>query len=354
MNRRFIEDFGPAVYELKENYRSSKRVLDVADKIIPGSCGFDNIFLEGDFEIYDAENEEDEARWIYNKIDYLIKKKTFYEIDGIVAYERIAILARTKYVFREIEELLKENNTPYYYKKAPGPIAFETKEMSVFNFALMVYLNPEDEIHLVKLCKIVNQKFHPKTKGIDALKEIAANAKLNSYKAIINILLEFNEDGSNLISLLTRLKKDVEKGLLVDKDDDKLMFINDIEEVLIHWYNYAKKTDRKSLHNFRNAMALGHTHPMAQNNGITLSTVHTMKGLEFDIVFIAGMNEGTFPDYRAIRDGVNGIEMKQEKNNAYVAVTRAKRFLYITWPKSKMMPWGDPKLQQKSRFIASL
>jgi DNA helicase-2/ATP-dependent DNA helicase PcrA len=65
------------------------------------------------------------------------------------------------------------------------------------------------------------------------------------------------------------------------------------------------------LHQFKNAMALGQTHPLAQHSGVTLSTVHTMKGQEFDIVFIIGMDDETFPDYRAVRSG--GVELTQEK-----------------------------------------
>ena len=96
-------------------------------------------------------------------------------------------------------------------------------------------------------------------------------------------------------------------------------------------------------------MALGKTHPLTQKNGITLSTVHTMKGQEYDIVFLIGMDDETFPDYRAVRSG--GLQMIQEKNNVYVAFTRAKRFLYVTWPQKRLMPWGDYKVRNISRFL---
>jgi DNA helicase-2/ATP-dependent DNA helicase PcrA len=127
------------------------------------------------------------------------------------------------------------------------------------------------------------------------------------------------------------------------------MIINDINELLIHWREYAKKTDRRSLLQFKNSMALGKTHPLTQKKGVTLSTVHTMKGQEYDIIFLMGMDDDTFPDYRAVRNG--GTEMEQEKNNAYVAFTRAKRFLYVTWPSKRLMPWGDYNCRNKSRFL---
>ena len=72
-----------------------------------------------------------------------------------------------------------------------------------------------------------------------------------------------------------------------------------------------------------------------------------MKGLEKDIVFLIGMVEGVFPDYRA----KTAQEIEEEKNSAFVAVTRAKRWLYITYPQKRTMPWGDIKFQSPSRFI---
>lgn len=116
-----------------------------------------------------------------------------------------------------------------------------------------------------------------------------------------------------------------------------------------NWVQYARKTDNKSLHQFKNAMALGKTHPNREEKGITLSTVHTMKGLEYDIVFLMGADEGTFPDYRAVKKG--GVELIQEKNNTYVAFTRARRFLYVSYPTKRTMPWGEVKNRNISRFL---
>jgi DNA helicase-2/ATP-dependent DNA helicase PcrA len=78
--------------------------------------------------------------------------------------------------------------------------------------------------------------------------------------------------------------------------------------------------------------------------------VHSVKGLEFDVVFLIGMVEGVFPDYRA-QTGTR--QMKEEQNEAFVAMTRARRLLYVTYPKSRVMPWGDRKAQQVSRFVTA-
>jgi len=88
---------------------------------------------------------------------------------------------------------------------------------------------------------------------------------------------------------------------------------------------------------------------MDADSGVVLLTAHMSKGLEFEVVFVIGLTEGTFPDYRAVNSG--GEALVQEKNNMYVAATRAKRLCYLSYPQSKRMPWGDTKTQKPSRFI---
>jgi DNA helicase II / ATP-dependent DNA helicase PcrA len=103
-------------------------------------------------------------------------------------------------------------------------------------------------------------------------------------------------------------------------------------------------------------MAMGLTTPLDERDGIPLATVHSAKGLEYDVVFLIGMTEGTFPDYRAVRQG--GKVLEEEKNEAYVAITRARRLLYITYPQNRVMPWDRENhactKQQPSRFLANL
>jgi DNA helicase-2/ATP-dependent DNA helicase PcrA len=71
--------------------------------------------------------------------------------------------------------------------------------------------------------------------------------------------------------------------------------------------------------------------------------------MEFDVVFLIGMAEGTFPDYRA-----KGSALEEERRSAFVAITRSKRLLYVLYPKTRLMPWGAYKAQQPSRFIAQM
>lgn len=341
MDKDFVKDFSPAIISLTENYRSSISVLDAAKMIFPDAEYIEGTVKNGIFELLCANDENIEADWVVNKISKLVALKKHEDIEGEITYEKIAILARNRYLFKNVEEKLKNRNIPHYYKMTPGAVKFESKLMQIFDLAIRIVLNPKDVLHLQHLKKLIAIKGD----DVTALSELAIMTSNDNHRKVIDMVISITEDGSNLKSELTKYRQNI----VIEDENERNMLCNDIDELLIHWVNYAKKTDNKSLHQFKNAMALGQTHPMSQHNGVTLSTIHTVKGQEFDIVFIIGMDDETFPDYRAIRSG--GVDLKQEKNNLYVAFTRSKRWLYVTWPKHRTMPWGDSKSRRISRFL---
>ena len=134
-------------------------------------------------------------------------------------------------------------------------------------------------------------------------------------------------------------------------EEDKVQISNEIEGFSNLWKLYSKSNLKPTLTGFKNSISLGIVAKNLKEEGVCISTVHTMKGQESDIVFLIGLDDGTFPYYLAIEKG--GEELHQEKNNLYVAFTRAKRFLYVTYPMSRMMPWGDRKSRKKSRFLVN-
>ena len=341
MDNEFVKDFQPTIIELTENYRSSVAVLEAAQKLIPDAEQIEHTVKKGIFELYAIENEESEARWVTNKIQEIIALSHHEDIEGELSFEKIAVLARNKYLFKPLEEVLQTASIPHYYKMTPGALKFESSLMQIFDLALRVKLNSQDKLHKKRLLSALSLK-NKEDKG---LTEIVTAIDDANQKAVINLAISLAEDGANIKRQLETYKQQIS----ITDDDEKNMLFRDIDELLIHWHNYAKTTDNKSLHQFKNAMALGQTHPLGQHSGVTLSTVHTMKGQEFDIVFIIGMDDETFPDYRAVRSG--GIELTQEKNNLYVAFTRSKRWLFVTWPKNRSMPWGDTKHRRISRFL---
>jgi len=178
-----------------------------------------------------------------------------------------------------------------------------------------------------------------------------ANLTIDEFEITVNEhigIIDINQN--NRLSIQSLKDK---KSLFKNEDEDeKNMIIHDIDELLEHWSKYATTHEKKSLLQFKNSMALGQTHVSKKKEGLTLSTVHTMKGQEYDIVFIIGMDEGTFPDYRATQQG--GIELEQERNNLYVAFTRAKRLLYVTYPTQRTMPWGAVNYRKISSLLKNL
>ncbi len=341
MDKQFVNDYNPFIVELVENYRSSKKVLEAAGKIITDAEYIIGTIKEGHFEINSLEDEELEAQWVVDKIKELISLKAHKDIEGKITYEKIAVLARNKYIFNQLEAQLYKANLQFYYKMTPGALQFESELMKIFDLAFRVKLNPQDLLHKQRLLNLIEIDTTTNTE----INNFIPMVKDELVKNLIKLVIELYDDGSNIIKMLENFRD----SLNVKDENEKNMIYKDIDEFLKHWKNYAKNTDNKSLHQFKNSMALGQTHSLSQHSGITLSTVHTMKGQEFDIVFVIGMDNETFPDYRALRNG--GIELIQEKNNLYVAFTRAKRFLYITWPQKRMMPWGEYKTRKISDFL---
>ncbi len=343
MSKKFVEDFNPTIIELKENYRSARKVIEAAEKIIPGSNEIVNMVIPGIFKIHCANDEDSESIWIIDKIKRLILKGQHEDIEGQITYEKIAVLARNKYVFTILEKQLKELSIPYYFKITPGAIKFESKTMNIFDLALRVKINSDDNLHWLRLLELLKIE-----KGIN-LQNLVNIIEKEQFRKVVELVINLKEDGSNFKSSLIKYSDYIKVSNDIRDDDHRKMILDEIEDIQNHWFNYAKKTEKESLIQFKNAMALGQTHPQSQPKGITLSTVHTMKGQEYDIVFLMGMDDGTFPDYRAINNG--GVEMVQEKNNAYVAFTRAKRFLFVTYPEQRQMPWGAIKQRTMSRFL---
>jgi DNA helicase-2/ATP-dependent DNA helicase PcrA len=347
MNEYFKEDYHPKEISLFNNYRSARSVIEYANKLIPGASDTINIVKNGVCEIHEFDTVETEALWVCNKINNLINSSSIKDIDQPLSLENIAILARNRFILFPIEELLKKNQIQYYYKSTVRGLSFESNAGKVLNLAMQVKVNPKDSLHISQLTSIL--------KVIDkiSLAEIHEACPIGLNKKVLELVLNLKEDGSNFKTLITNLKENLKSFYSSDDTSDELNLANyDFTEIIKHWLNYAKSTPDKSIASFRNAMALGQTSQEVKNEGIVLSTVHTMKGQESEIVFLIGMDDLTFPDYRAVQNG--GSEYEQEKNNLYVAITRAMRHLYITYPTKRSMPWGDVNIRKRSRLLPDL
>jgi len=342
MQEDFVTDFQAKVITLDENYRCSKSVIEASNSLMNLAVEAVNYVIKGHFEIYPAKSEIDEAQFVFNKIIELIRLKTHNDIEGEITYDKISILARNKFVFKQIEELLINEQIPYYFKSGNAGIKFSSSSMKIFDLFFRVKINPLDKLHLKRLEDIL--------KVSDIYNSDETNSSnfpiATSIKDIVN---ESTIDNFHL--KIDALRTSIEKSNL--EDDEKKMTIDELNDFASQLTQYKKQNIKPTLDGFKSAIALGLTNNSnSKEMGLCLSTVHTMKGQESEIVFLIGMDDGTFPDFRAVNKG--GEELQQEKNNTYVAFTRAKRFLYITYPKKRLMPWGDYKSRTISRFLKPL
>jgi len=349
MDKEFVKDFQATVIKLTENYRSSKAILKAAQNLIPDADQVEHTVKPGIFKLYKTKDEKREAQWLAKEIQQIVELEKHDDIEGELSYEKIAVLARNKYLFKPLEEALETTGIPHYYKMTPGALKFESSLMQIFDLALRIKLNSQDELHWIRLLEALSGDVESLDyKGDVDLANLIKYINDSSQKITIELVLSLADDGSDFKRHLEDYEQKMKPKYFKDSDEKNMLFL-DINELLTHWHNYAETTDNTSLHQFKNAMALGQTHPLSQHSGVTLSTVHTMKGQEYDIVFIIGMDDGTFPDYRSVRSG--GIELTQEKNNLYVAFTRSKRWLFVTWPEKRTMPWGEIRHRNISQFL---
>ncbi len=342
MQEDFVKDFQAQEITLDENYRCSKSVIEASNILMNLKVEAINYVIKGIFEIAQAETESKEADYVFNKIKELVNLKKHDDIEGEINYDKISILARNKFVFKNIEELIKEEKIPYYFKSGNVGIKFSSTSMKIFDLYFRIKINPLDKLHLNKLESIL------KVKDVNDSSELQ-DSKHPISLSIYNIINDCRMD--NLHLKIEELKNLFNNSIA--EDDEKKLTLDELGDFANQLILYKKQNLRPSLDGFKSAIALGLTNIGGiKEKGICLSTVHTMKGQESEIVFLIGMDDGTFPDFRAINKG--GEELQQEKNNTYVAFTRAKRFLYITYPKKKLMPWGDYKARTISRFLKPL
>lgn len=331
MEEIFKRDFNADVIELNENYRSAKKIVRLINLLKDETESLSKYPLDGELTYNQYDNEEEEAINIVEKIKSLVETEK-------LKYEDIAILGRNNYLFSNIIKLLQVEKIPFNFG-AHGNTDMETEEGKILLEYIKLLSNP------------LNERIRNDFQNYLLLENNDMNLISEALKLKYPNISEIAEKSmkSDLI-----FQKEVEK--YIDKitnssqinDDDKYMLINDMKVFLDNWKNFLKrsKVREKNLKSFINDFIMGKTFNFSFD-GLSLLTVHKSKGLEFDTTFVIGLNEGTLPDYRATKDE----DMVEEDNNAYVALSRAKRRCYISSTRLKMMPWGKSKIQNESRYV---
>lgn len=360
LTTQFVTDYKPIQFKLTENYRSTKAVISVANKLKPNSQTKYGMALDGYFHIQVCDDEYFEAQWVVNQINELLKLGSHPEIEGTISLDSIVVIARNRFVFNALSENLEKNNIAFHFKKGERQAEPTSLFGKVLDFAIRLKLNPKDWVDGKKMCSLLKISPPKEWHGENLLGTWSENlkgmnipfAQLQSELLAMIDMLDSDEPNipkfcREFANKLTKLANETD----IDETKDEIeRGIKELEAFKNSWTRFKAKGLGRSLQAFRNAYALGQLAENAQGKGITLSTVHTMKGLEKDIVFLIGMCEGVFPDFRA----KTVQEIEEERNSAFVAVTRARRWLYVTYPQRRTMPWGDIRYQQPSRFITNL
>lgn len=351
MTKSFVADFTPTIYKLNENYRSAKRIVEFANRL-EHYDSVTNYVYDGELIATGSADEESEAKYIVDKIEQLMQDG-HPDVEGVISLEQIAVIARNRYVFSHLEEELTNRNIPFFFKNKTGGIENESDFMKVFELCIRILINKKDYIHLQQLNKLIESSALDNLANInnmDSMSILKGVLTNTPYEKLISVIDILNNEVLNFGSALNTL----ESILSTFDDDERYLVSMDTQQWRKHWNKYCMLVpkENRTLTSFRNQISLGKTKAIEVNNGISLLTAHMSKGLQFDVVFIMGLSEGTFPDYRAINSG--GVQLSQELNNMYVAVTRAKRLCYMTYPSKKKMPWGDIKNQVPSRYIKDI
>ena len=343
MTNDFVNDFRPTIYELNENFRSAKAIVAFANTLGDRES-VTNYPYQGELVAKCYGNEDDEAAGVVQKIQALVKHG-HPDIDGNVTFNRIAVIARIKYAFQTLEKELSTATIPFCHQTSITGIESESELLNVFALSLRILSNPKDCIHNHQLYKIVGTRQSNVYNSIPSLQDLLNTSKYSSLWDILAGIIPENLDLSKVLTQINKLGYSF-------SEDERYMVEKDVEHWQKHWHEYCTQVARenRSLSSFLNLVAMGRTYNQIASETISLLSAHMSKGLQFDVVFIIGLCEGTFPDYRATTDKA----LAEERNNMYVAVSRAKRLCFLSYPQYKTMPWGGQKYQRPSRFIQNI
>ena len=354
----FEKDYPDAkVIMLEENYRSTQNILDAANSVIRHNKmrKDKNLWCNNDIgskvKYVKTETDKDECSYVSEKIKEIH--------DNGVNYDEIAILYRTNAQSRLIEEEMLKNGIPY---RVVGSFYFyNRKEIKDLLCYLRLINNHDDDVSLLRVINTPKRGIGDKTienltnkateKGISLFEAIESGKEL-SFK---NMILDMEKKCENLtltemvdLVLSESGMKDEYKG---DKSLEAEIRLENLEEFKSITKGYEEEYGVISLTDFLNEVAIVSDVSEHQDstNKVSLMTIHAVKGLEFDNVFIMGMEEGLFPHYNSINSG-SIAEIEEERRLCYVAITRAKKNLWMLNTKRRML-FGNTQINMPSRFM---
>lgn len=361
----FKKDYPNAkVIKLEENYRSTPTILDAAYEVIRHNRQrmdkklWTEIKSGEKIRIYKARNEYDEGDYVTNEI-----------LNNRLNLKNTVVLYRTNAQSRNIEDAFIRAGIAY--KIVGGLKFYERKEVKDILAYLKVIHNPKDDLSLKRIINVPARKIGDKT-----ITNLEITAKENNL-SILELLLndDFKVKNSNVENFKEIIKKLIEKSKelnvaeLFEEVLDSTKYIDslknnfdngderieNIKELLSVAMQFDGLSPKESLDEFLDHVGLIEQEQIADKQNpnddvVTLMTLHSAKGLEFENVFIIGMEEGIFPHSRSFAEP---SEMEEERRLAYVGITRAKKNLHLIHADSRTY-FGSIQTNPRSRFIADI
>ena len=354
----FEKDYKNAhVVLLEENYRSTNTILKAANSVIKNNNEGTKLNLwtsigDGEkIEYIRVEDEIKESSFVINKIKELVSEG--------YSYSDFAVLYRTNAQSRTVEEAFVRNNIPYniigsYY-------FYNRKEIKDLIAYLNLIYNTNDSVSLERV--INTPKRGIGTKTIDNIREKANMNDISLFDAIDSgkelefkkLILELIEDSKtmNLSDLIedvlakTGLRREYELDKSIESDT-KVENLNEFKSLAVNFEDNGIYDLSTFLENIMLVSDKGQY--AEDDNNVNIMTLHSAKGLEFNIVFILGMEEGIFPHSRSFE---SAKELEEERRLCYVGITRAKKKLYLLSARTRTL-YGRTSGTIESRFIKEI
>ncbi|MBM0801165.1 DNA helicase PcrA [Staphylococcus epidermidis] len=369
----FEEDYPEAkTIFLEQNYRSTKNILNAANEVIKHNSerkpkGLWTANSGGDkIQYYEAMTERDEA-------EYVVKEIMKHQRGG-KKYSEMAILYRTNAQSRVLEETFMKSNIPY--TMVGGQKFYDRKEIKDLLSYLRVIANSNDDISLQRIINVPKRGIGPSS--VEKIQTYALQNNISMFDALaevdfIGLSKKVTQECISFYEMIQNLIKEqefLEISEIVDEVLQKSGYrdmldreqsiesrsrLENLDEFMSVPKDYEENTpiEEQSLINFLTDLSLVADIDEADTqNGVTLMTMHSAKGLEFPIVFIMGMEESLFPHIRAIKSE-DDHEMEEERRICYVAITRAEELLYITNATTRML-FGRSQSNMPSRFLKEI
>jgi DNA helicase II / ATP-dependent DNA helicase PcrA len=368
----FEKDFSNCkVFRLEQNYRSSQLILSAADQVIKNNVRRIEKKLWTVNELGDpitlivCRDERDEGKRLVDQIKAEILER---KLD----FNNFTILFRTNSQSRAIEDVCRRDGIPYVI--VGGVEFYKRKEIKDVLAYLKLIVNPKDDLSFLRIANyptrgigeaVIKQlEIFSKSKKLTLFEAAVKSADITNlpHKAVervLNFIAMINKyralTGNLSAGELSRTLVD-EIGILRDFKEEgtveSLSRWENVQELLSAISDYVSENENSTLETFLQEVAL-----ISQvdkwddsHNAVTLMTLHSAKGLEFDTVFIAGLEEGLFPFYSSILDSE---ELEEERRLFYVGMTRAKKKLFLSYAATRNR-FGESILSTPSRFISEI